>query len=66
MEQQLTTELSEINQKLAKIEIFMSKMDQYMEDLEFARRTEEAYRRIEAGEGITMEFDEFIKEMKKW
>ena len=36
------------------------------EDLEFARRTEEAYKRIEAGEGITMEFDELIKEMKKW
>ncbi len=36
------------------------------EDLEFAKRTEEAYRRIEAGEGITMEFDDFIKEMEKW
>lgn len=36
------------------------------EDLEFAKRTEEAYKRIEAGEGITMEFDEFIKEMEKW
>ena len=36
------------------------------EDLEFARRTEEASKRIEAGEGIKMEFDEFIEEMKKW
>ncbi len=36
------------------------------EDLEFAGRTEKAYKRIEAGEGITMEFDNFIKEMKKW
>ena len=40
--------------------------EQLKEDLEFARRTEEAYKRIESGEGITMEFDEFIKEMKKW
>ena len=40
--------------------------EQLKEDLEFARRTEEAYKRIEAGKGITMEFDEFIKEMKKW
>ena len=39
---------------------------QLKEDLEFARRTEEAYRRIEAGEGIEMEFDDFINEMKKW
>ena len=36
------------------------------EDMEFARRTEEAYKRIEAGECITMGFDDFIKEMKKW
>ena len=40
--------------------------EQLKEDLEFARRTEEAYKRIEAGKGITMEFNEFIKEMKKW
>ena len=39
---------------------------QLAEDLEFARRTEEAYKRIEAGNGIRMEFDEFIKELKKW
>ncbi len=44
-----------------------SEMDeQFKEDIEFARRTEEARERIEAGKGITMDFDEFIKEMKKW
>ena len=36
------------------------------EDLEFAKKTEEAWKRIEMGEGIKMDFDEFIKEMKKW
>jgi len=36
------------------------------EDLEFARRTEEAYKRHERGEFISMDFDEFIEEMKKW
>lgn len=36
------------------------------EDLEFARRTEEAWQRYERGEFKTMEFDDFIKEMKKW
>ena len=35
------------------------------EDLEFARRTEEAYKRIEAGKGITVGADEFLKELKK-
>ena len=36
------------------------------EDLEFARRTEEAWKEIEAGKCTTMEFDDFIKEMKTW
>ena len=36
------------------------------EDLDFARRTEEAYMKIESGEGVEMEFNEFISEMKKW
>ncbi|MFH1376045.1 MAG: AbrB/MazE/SpoVT family DNA-binding domain-containing protein [Candidatus Woesearchaeota archaeon] len=44
-----------------------SDMDKQLnEDLEFARRTEEAYQRIERGEGIKMDFDNFIKEIKKW
>ncbi len=36
------------------------------EDLIFARRTEEALKRIEQGKGIRMDFDQFIEEMKKW
>ena len=36
------------------------------EDLEFAKRTEEAWQKIEAGKGIKMDFDDFISEMKKW
>jgi len=36
------------------------------EDIEFARRTEEAWKRIEKGEGVKMKFDDFLKEMKKW
>ena len=36
------------------------------EDLEFAKRTEEAYKRHERGESIEMDFDDFISEMKKW
>ena len=35
------------------------------EELEFARRTEEAWKRIEEGKGIKMGFDDFLKEMKK-
>lgn len=36
------------------------------EDLEFAKRTEEAWQSYERGEFIKMDFDDFIKEMKKW
>ena len=34
------------------------------EDMEFARITEEAMKRIEEGKGIRMALDEFIEEMK--
>ena len=36
------------------------------EDLEFARKTEDALKRIESGKGTKMEFSKFIEEMKKW
>jgi AbrB family looped-hinge helix DNA binding protein len=36
------------------------------DDIEFAKKTEEAWKRIEEGKGIKMDFDDFVKEMKKW
>ncbi len=36
------------------------------EDLEFAHRTEEAWKRYEKGEFKSMDFNEFINEMKQW
>jgi len=36
------------------------------EDLEFARRTEEAYQRHDGGEFIRMNYEDFLKEIKKW
>ena len=51
-------------------QIILEKMEDFdknlEEDLEFARRTEEAWKKNEDGEGIRMEFDDFINEMKKW
>ena len=53
-----------------KDQIILKKMDDFdknlKEDLEFARRTEDAFKKIEAGRGIKMDFDDFIKEMKRW
>ncbi len=44
-----------------------SKLDSNLkEDLEFAKKTDEAWKRIEAGKGIKMDFDNFVDEMKKW
>ena len=44
-----------------------SKLDKQLEeDLEFARRTERAWERHDRGEFKRMEFEDFIKEMKKW
>ena len=44
-----------------------SKLDSTLkEDLEFAKKTEEAWKRIEKGKGIKMDFDNFVDEMKKW
>ena len=45
----------------------MDKFDKNLEaDLEFARRTEEAWKRIDRGEYIEMNADEFLEEIKKW
>jgi len=36
-----------------------------IEDLEFARRTEEAWKRYEKGEFVSMPADKFLKELSK-
>ena len=44
----------------------VSELDKNLkDDLEFAKRTEEAMQRIEEGKGIKKDFNDFIKEMKK-
>jgi len=40
--------------------------EQMKEDLEFARRTEEALKRYDNGEFIEMSGDEFLKELESW
>ena len=40
--------------------------EEMREDLEFAKRTEEAWKRIEKGKSITMPADKFLKELEKW
>ncbi len=40
--------------------------EMFKEDLEFARRTEEAYKRHEKGEFKRMPADKFLEELEKW
>jgi len=44
-----------------------SKLDSNLkQDLEFAKKTDEAWKSIEKGKGIKMDFDDFIDKLKKW
>jgi len=38
----------------------------FKEDLEFAKRTEDAYKRHERGEFKSMSADKFLEELNKW
>ena len=38
----------------------------FQDDLKFAKKTEEAWKRIKEGKGKKMDFDDFLNEMKKW
>jgi len=40
--------------------------EKFKEDIEFARRTEEAYKRHESGEFKKMSVDKFLEELEKW
>lgn len=40
--------------------------EQLLEDLEFARRTREAWKRYENGEFRSLSVDELLEEMAKW
>lgn len=48
---------------LERVKDFDKKLE---EDLIFAKRTEEAFKRYEKGEFIEMDFDKFLKRLKKW
>lgn len=41
-------------------------LEQLKEDLEFARRTREAWKRYEGGEFRHLPLDEFLQELKRW
>ncbi len=40
--------------------------ENFKEDLQFARRTEDAYKRHERGDFKTLSVDKFLEELEKW
>lgn len=54
------------NKKQIIIEKMNKVTEKLTEDLEFAKRTEEAWKKYDKGEFKEMDFDDFIAEMKKW
>jgi hypothetical protein len=58
--------LEDVYRKLVSLELFMKKFGQLAEDLEFARRTEDAYERIESGDYVSIDSERLTDEMKKW
>ena len=44
----------------------MGNMKKIAEDIEFARRTEEAWKSYDRGEFTEMELNEFMEKIKKW
>ena len=51
-------------------QLILKKMDDFdknlKEDLEFAKKTEEAWKRYDKGEFVSMDSKDFLKELKKW
>ena len=64
MEQEI--DLKKMSEDLIILKRKVAELMGIKEDLEFIRRTEEAHQRIESGECVEMEFDDFIEDMKKW
>ena len=66
MESNQKVSLEKIYKKLENLELFMKKFEQFAEDLELAKRIEEACRRHEEGDFIEMDSEKFLKELQKW
>ena len=58
--QQIYAKLIELERAIKKFD----KVDKYIEELEFARRTEEAWQEIDEGKGKTYSLAEFRKKLK--
>lgn len=64
--EQKQVSLNKIYKVLLELNAKMRKVDEYIEDLEFARETKEAWARYDKGEFKSLPADKFLKELEKW
>jgi hypothetical protein len=59
--------LDKLNMEVMALKKQMNEIQKFInEDLEFARRTEEAWQEIDEGKCRTFSKEDFLKEMEKW
>ncbi len=72
-----TIDIRKLNEEVIALKLEVAKIKEDLEfvkegefseedDLEFSRRTEEAWKEIDEGKGVSMSKEEFLKEIKKW
>jgi len=58
--------LESIKQELQELREEVNDLKSLKEDLEFSKSVDEVWQEIDDGKGIEIEFDDFMKEIKKW
>jgi len=62
-----TQTIDSISREVMLLKKEFAKMKEFItDDLEFAKRTEEAWQEIDEGKCTRMDSEDFLKEMKKW
>ncbi len=62
-----TTNINDLSREVMLLKKEFAKMKEFMEeDLEFAKRTEEAWQEIDEGKCTKMNSEDFIRDLKKW
>lgn len=59
-------DLKEVNKEIKELKRRIDNLSKLFEDMEFARRTEEAYQRHENGDYVETDSEEFLEELEKW
>ena len=62
-----TKNINDLSREVMLLKKEFAKMEEFMEEnLEFTKRTEEAWQEIDEGNCTKMDSEDFLKEIKKW